>query len=129
MRNIFFILSIYGLLNIISCYEKQELSPEQSSSNLELREVGESCKPETLATGSCHYGQFVQNIQLVHYPGCNFIVRLNYDYCFGFGGVVALHLGNFEILDHDCPQFNSDVLAAIANNTIDKFWFDFNVEA
>lgn len=129
MRNIFFNIIILILITLASCIDKPYTDLHNSTQPLQLREAGQSCIPDTASfnPGTCYPGQFIQNIQLNSYPGCNFFVRMHYIYCLGHGAV-ALHLGNFEILDHDCPQFNSDVLTAIANNTIDKFWFDFNVE-
>lgn len=96
---------------IYSC-SKQEQPTEKNVIKSELR-TGNSCLESNLPpnSGSCAPGVYTGLITLPMYPGCTFHVKVNYYNCttLGFGGQ-TFFLGDFEIFDHDCAQYNTDAL-------------------
>lgn len=114
MRNfrifIFLAFAAISSMFIYSCVKQQDHQDSKSDVITELR-AGNSCLESNLPpnTGSCASGVFTELITLPMYPGCTFHVRVNYYNCttLGFGGQ-TFFLGDFEIFDHDCAQYNID---------------------
>jgi hypothetical protein len=91
------------------------------------RGIGESCLDEPPNSG-CEFGQYNWSIIIPEYPHCIFEISLDYYVCGTgpVGGSVAIHVGDFEILSHNCQDFVDDQQDALANGDEAEFNISFN---
>ena len=89
--------------------------------------IGHSCLDEAVVgSGSCILNTFSGAIALPQYPGCSFWIYAEYYVCTSNGSGQAIYFIDFEVLEHDCPQFNQDIINANNSNTLDQFTAHFN---
>jgi hypothetical protein len=89
--------------------------------------IGNSCAPNIDTTLSCQPGSFPSPIQLPQYPGCTFYINLQYTLCADWAsGIQRIYLSDFTLIEHDCPQYDADVAAAMSNNSLDTLIAQFN---
>ncbi|MEZ4910880.1 MAG: hypothetical protein R2774_08460 [Saprospiraceae bacterium] len=108
LTNSFLVLG-FSLL-IFSCgnVENQIPIPDDIT---ETRSIGNSCLEAALPlpTGSCEGGRYTALVEIPMYPGCIFYVSADYYICSDLSwGHTNIFLGDFNIFDHDCEQYNTD---------------------
>jgi hypothetical protein len=103
----------------------------QRSSQLDLLDLlGTSCTPDNIfdPSGSgCNDKLNVETLtlnNLPQYPGCTFKVTFKWLICDG-GSLVDLTVGDFQILEHNCPQFSEDIKDKWNQTVFSEFIQDF----
>ncbi|MBK7093749.1 MAG: hypothetical protein IPH57_01290 [Saprospiraceae bacterium] len=124
MKNIQKFVSIIFLaafvLALVQC-SKDEISGinKLSDSKIEFRD-NNPCTPDLGGITTCDSATIEMFVQIPMYPGCHFRVRFLLWECKA-GSAVAYHLSDYEIFDHDCPQYNTDLQNAMNNGLINVF--------
>ncbi len=113
---------------VYACVRENEINHTRENTFLEKRTgIGKSCIPDIKTNLVCSPGIFPTAIQLPQYPGCTFYISANYVRCSDWAlGTEYIHMGDFSIIEHDCPQFNTDMTNAINNGTKETFIAQFN---
>jgi len=131
MKNLFalfFTFLLFGL--IISCsknsVEDNILETNVSSNETSTRAPGESCIRTNFNSGSCFEGVYTYSISIPSYPNCTFEVSVDYVNCVSDQGDRSIHLGDFVINEHDCPQYNTDLSIANTQNQLQTFQTSIN---
>lgn len=135
MKNLKF---LYGLMVVIlstvfiySCAKETEKPNLNSNSTTETRVSGDlldllgtSCVPNSiLVPGVCNDPVFTDTMLITNhpmYPGCTFKLIFKRQECRNFT-FLDITIGDFQILEHNCPQFSTD----INNNYNQSIWSSY----
>lgn len=98
--------------------------------NLEIatRNEGDSCfSDEELDPNDCESFSQIVSFNLNEYPGCTFQVEFSYVKCVSqFSNIRYYHISSLQLKEHDCVDYDNDVLAARLNGTLAQFSLDFD---
>jgi hypothetical protein len=125
LKNIsIFILLIGFAFALIQC-NKDNLSVKPENDNsIELRTYSEDCLPP-LEDG-CSQKNDTIHITISQFPGCVFIVNVNVQKCPDGMNSWTYNIGDFTILSHDCPAFDSIILNS-NQQYLENFTYQFGV--
>ncbi|MBK7096774.1 MAG: hypothetical protein IPH57_17545 [Saprospiraceae bacterium] len=124
MKTIKFI-SIFILLcgftfALVQCTKDEATKSELKGSKIEYR-TSNPCAPDLGNNPNCDSVSFDYFVSIPMYPGCQFRVQFLYWECIDGLGNIAYHLSDYQIISHDCPQYNTDLQNAMNNGTINIF--------
>jgi hypothetical protein len=121
MKNVLFLLFgvITVLFSIYSCAKDTEKFSTVSDQSVETRGggdlldlLGTACVPNSINIGAgCNDSTFVDTVVITNhpmYPGCNFKLIYKRQEC-GGGSIKDVTIGDFQILEHNCLQFSTDL--------------------
>lgn len=124
-------LLVAMLAMIWTACSQQEVEPELSYGDESVAtrsfEVGQSCAPD-FGNFECDESTLIQEVQHPDYPGCTFRVRVQTVRCSNLSPLPPnVYAGDYEILFHDCPQFDIDLAAAsVSDPSLHLFVHDFD---
>ena len=87
---------------------------------IEQRSVN-PCLPDFTILPDCIEIEFNWYVEIPNYPGCNFEVQILMYECYDGLDAIAYHLADFEILNHNCLNYNIDLQNAISNGVVNHF--------
>lgn len=114
-----FILLFGFSFALVQCTKDEATKIELKGSKIEYR-TSNPCAPDFSNRPSCDSITHTISVQIPMYPGCSFSVKFFFWECYG-GSAIAYHLTDYEIIDHNCNQYNIDLINARNNNTINTF--------
>ena len=128
-------------VSIYSCGKEAEKTFDLQSEIVELRNgvnpvlggdlidlLGTSCVPGTINIGGgCNDTLYVDTLVVtnhVMYPGCSFKIIFQRRECKLGSSFEDVTVGDFQILEHNCPQFSTDL-----DNTYNQsIWSDYIID-
>jgi hypothetical protein len=90
-------------------------------------DIGDSCF-EIALSNTCDYFPATRDILISTYPNCTFQVEFSISFCNLTTSGFTIFIDDFEILDHNCPEYDQDLLDAELNNSLEVFVIEFNKE-
>ncbi|MBK7093751.1 MAG: hypothetical protein IPH57_01300 [Saprospiraceae bacterium] len=114
-----FVLLIGFSFALVRCTKDEATKSELNASKIEYR-IDNPCAPDLSNLPSCDSITHTISVQIPMYPGCSFTVEFFVWECDG-GSAIAYHLSDYKIIDHNCNQYNIDLINAKNNNTINYF--------
>ncbi len=110
---------------IISCQKTTNQAQTEVSQDLELRS-DDPCFRSPAA--SCDNGTFTNAITLPGFGDCNFIVTLDYFYCYGGIGIANYIVSDYEMVEYQCvfDSYEDSLAFHASNGTLAEFEERFN---
>ncbi len=105
-----------------SCSSDEKLTANDSTT---VSRSNSSCFNDSNTVGNCINGTFVYPIQIPEYPGCTFIVSIEYTQCNVGPYNLRYYFNDIEIIDFYCPAYLTDLSNAITNGNESIFMSTF----
>src|SRR5688500_8228373 len=118
---LFLLFSLTILTTQFACKD-ETVSPSKIDQSIVSRDedpldlLGISCLPDSIYEVCDSIPTTIDSmlITLPNYPGCIFYISFEYYDCIKTSGHHFYHIGNFEVIYHNCPAFTSALNAAYA---------------
>lgn len=108
-----------------SSFENSEVENRSGGDLLDL--LGTACVPSTIVIPNvCNDTTYTDTVVITShsiYPGCSFTLIFKRQECL-WGGLADVTIGDFQIYDHNCPQFSLD----IDNNYNQSIWSNYIID-
>lgn len=129
------LLTISLITIYISCDKNMEKSTKLQDESVQFRSEGDlldllgtACVPDHINVGyGCNDTLWIDTLIINNhpqYPGCSFKIIFNRRNC-SYDVFTDVTIGDFQIIDHDCPQFSQDINSYYNQSIWSSYIIDF----